>query len=78
MIVVVQHTSQSCTTPPTLHVDELTSWVDCASSTGDVEANIRSDVKVLKDSPYVRNEIPVIGYVLDIETGQLREVKYVA
>lgn len=29
----------------------------------------------LKASPYVRNDIPIIGYVLDVGTGQLREVK---
>jgi carbonic anhydrase len=50
---------------------------DCASSAGDVEANIRADIQVLRTSPYVRNEMPIIGYVLDVEAGQLREVKYV-
>ncbi|KAF2025892.1 hypothetical protein EK21DRAFT_92850 [Setomelanomma holmii] len=42
--------------------------------TSDVEANVRSDIQALKDSPYVRNDIPIIGYVLDVEAGQLREV----
>jgi hypothetical protein len=50
---------------------------DCASSSGDVEANIRADIRVLRTSPYVRNEMPIIGYVLDVEASQLREVKYV-
>ncbi|KAF2243947.1 hypothetical protein BU26DRAFT_111284 [Trematosphaeria pertusa] len=46
----------------------------CAYAAGNVDANIRSDVQALKNSPYVRNDIPIIGYVLDIESGQLREV----
>ena len=39
---------------------------------------MRADIAVLKASPYVRNEIPVIGYALDVGSGQLREVRYVA
>jgi hypothetical protein len=49
----------------------------CAWSPGDVEANVRSDVQALKSSPYVRNGITVIGYVLDVASGQLSEVRYV-
>jgi len=49
----------------------------CAWAPGDSEDNIRNDVAALKNSPYVRNEIPVIGYVLSVETGELKEVKYV-
>ena len=53
----------------------LTKDTDCAWAPGDVEANIRSDVAALKASPYVRNDISIIGYVLEPTTGQLREVK---
>ncbi|CAO2655542.1 Nn.00g043450.m01.CDS01 [Neocucurbitaria sp. VM-36] len=49
----------------------------CPWSLGDIEANLRSDIQSLKTSPYVRNEIPIIGYLLDVATRQLREVKYV-
>jgi carbonic anhydrase len=52
--------------------------LDCASTTGDIEPTVRADIQALKDSPYVRNDIPVIGYVLDVETSQLREVRYVS
>jgi hypothetical protein len=51
--------------------------IDCPWSPGDVEANIRSDIQALKASPHMRKDIPIIGYVLDISTAQLREVKYV-
>ncbi|OAL06386.1 hypothetical protein IQ06DRAFT_343599 [Phaeosphaeriaceae sp. SRC1lsM3a] len=47
---------------------------NCASSAGTTETNIRDDIKALKDSPHVRNDIPIIGYALNTETGQLREV----
>jgi carbonic anhydrase len=48
----------------------------CAWAPGDSDSNIRSDVDALKSSPYVKNEIPIVGYVLDVETGKLKEVKY--
>lgn len=44
-------------------------------SLGDVEANVRSDISDLKNMSYVRSNIPVIGYALDIATGQLKEIK---
>ena len=49
----------------------------CPWSLGEVENNIRSDVRGLKASPYVQKDISIIGYVLDLATDQLREVKYV-
>jgi carbonic anhydrase len=45
------------------------------TSTGDIEANVRSDIQALRDSPYVRNEIIIIGYKLESGTGHLREVR---
>ncbi|KAF1845034.1 uncharacterized protein K460DRAFT_416362 [Cucurbitaria berberidis CBS 394.84] len=44
----------------------------CPWSPRDVKANIRSDVQTLKSSPYVRDEIPIIGYVLDTAKGQVQ------
>ncbi|KAF2449487.1 hypothetical protein P171DRAFT_480567 [Karstenula rhodostoma CBS 690.94] len=59
MIVVLQHSG-------------------CAWSPGGIkantEANVRSDVTTLKNSPCVRKGIPTAGYALDAETGQLKEV----
>ncbi|EMD60198.1 hypothetical protein COCSADRAFT_126581 [Bipolaris sorokiniana ND90Pr] len=46
----------------------------CPWSLGEVENNIRSDVRGLKASPYVQKDISIIGYVLDLATDQLREV----
>jgi carbonic anhydrase len=51
--------------------------IGCAGSPGNVEANVRGDIASLKASPYLRSGIPIIGYLLDTSTGQLREVKYV-
>jgi carbonic anhydrase len=47
----------------------------CASSTGVVDTNVGDDIGVLRNSPYVRKEITVLGYVLDVGSSQLREVK---
>jgi hypothetical protein len=74
MIVVVQHTSEL---HPRNCFDSPLTVKGCAWAPGDSEANIRDDITALKNSPYVRNEIPVIGYVLDVDTGELKEVRYV-
>jgi carbonic anhydrase len=80
MIVVVQHTGEHYALLPRSMLNKIIICLcgrvtGCASSAGDVETNIRSDVAALKASPYVRNEIPIIGYLLDVNTGNLREVK---
>ncbi|KAH7093344.1 hypothetical protein FB567DRAFT_173082 [Paraphoma chrysanthemicola] len=49
----------------------------CPSNTGDLDTAVRADIQALKDSPYVRNDIPIIGYMLDTGTSQLREVSIV-
>ncbi|RAR01777.1 carbonic anhydrase [Stemphylium lycopersici] len=46
----------------------------CAWSPGEVEKNVRSDIQALKSSPYIRKDVPIFGYVLDVGTGTLREV----
>ncbi|USP81631.1 hypothetical protein yc1106_08905 [Curvularia clavata] len=47
----------------------------CAWLSGEVECSIRADIQALKASTYVPTDVPIIGYVLDLTTGQLREVK---
>ncbi|KAH0495081.1 hypothetical protein TgHK011_008652 [Trichoderma gracile] len=41
----------------------------------DLEASVVEDMKILKDSPYLRKDLKVYGYVYDIKTGKLQEVK---
>ncbi|KAL7948801.1 carbonic anhydrase [Trichoderma barbatum] len=41
----------------------------------DLEASVIEDMKILKDSPYLRKDLKVYGYVYDIKTGKLQEVK---
>ncbi len=41
----------------------------------DLEQSVRDDVKTIRDSPLIPDEIPVSGYVYDVRTGRLREVK---
>jgi hypothetical protein len=47
----------------------------CTASPGSVEENVRNDVSELKEA--VRTGIQIMGYVLEGETGMLREVRYV-
>ncbi|EOA91614.1 hypothetical protein ACJQWK_03688 [Exserohilum turcicum] len=46
----------------------------CAWSPGEVESNIRCDIQSLKASPIIQKDIPIIGYLLDLATGQSREI----
>ncbi|ETR97173.1 carbonic anhydrase, partial [Trichoderma reesei RUT C-30] len=41
----------------------------------DLKASVVEDMKILKDSPYLRKNLKVYGYVYDIKTGKLQEVK---
>jgi hypothetical protein len=77
MIVVVQHSGMCNKSRSHRGARDVNLDTGCASSPGDVQANIRADIAALKASPYVRNDIPIIGYVLDVGTAQLREVRYV-
>ena len=41
----------------------------------DLEENIRTQVQRVKTHPWIHRDIPVRGFVYDVFTGQLREVK---
>lgn len=40
----------------------------------DLEESVRDDLRVYRQSPLVRQDIPVRGYIFDLETGALTEV----
>ncbi len=40
----------------------------------DLEESVREDVRRIRDSPLIPDEIPVRGFVYDVRTGRLREV----
>ena len=40
----------------------------------DLEQSVRDDVKRIKDSPFISDDIPVTGYVYDVKSGRLQEV----
>jgi carbonic anhydrase len=42
---------------------------------GDVEESVRADLRAYNESPLVRHDIPVRGFVYDVRTGRLNEVK---
>ncbi len=41
----------------------------------DVEQSVRDDVETLRTSPLLIPDLPIRGYVYDVHTGQLHEVK---
>ena len=42
---------------------------------GDLDDSVRQDVETIRSSPFIPNEIPVRGFVYDVRTGRLREVR---
>lgn len=40
----------------------------------DIESSVREDLEVYANSPLVRHDIPVRGFIFDVATGLLREV----
>jgi carbonic anhydrase len=41
----------------------------------DLDASVRNDLQAYEASPLVRHDIPVRGFVYDVKTGRLREVR---
>jgi|SRR5580658_636229 carbonic anhydrase len=41
----------------------------------DPEENTRNQIKKVRSHPWIAKEIPVRGFVFDVDTGRLREVK---
>ncbi|MCJ1384035.1 hypothetical protein MMC17_007151 [Xylographa soralifera] len=41
---------------------------------GDLERSVREDVEYLRTSPFVKKELKLHGYVIDIITGELKTV----
>lgn len=40
----------------------------------DLDASVVDDVQTIKNSPLIPNDIPVSGFVFEVETGRLRQV----
>lgn len=41
----------------------------------DLEANVREQIRLVKSHPWIPKHIPVRGFVYDVKTGRLSEVK---
>ncbi|MBI2765535.1 MAG: carbonic anhydrase [Chloroflexi bacterium] len=41
---------------------------------GDLEQSVRDDLALYRGTPFLRQDIPVRGFIMDIATGLLREV----
>jgi carbonic anhydrase len=48
------------------------------SSYKDTEENTRVQMKKVRSDPWIAKEVPVAGFVFDVETGLIREVQRVA
>jgi carbonic anhydrase len=44
----------------------------------DPEANVREQIQKVKGHPWIAKDIPVRGFIFDVDTGRLREVTPVA
>jgi carbonic anhydrase len=42
---------------------------------GDLEESVREDVRRIRSSPFIPKDIPVRGFVYDVQTGLLNEVE---
>ena len=41
---------------------------------GDLEQSVRDDVALIRDSPFIPNDIAVTGLIYDVKTGRVHEV----
>lgn len=41
----------------------------------DLDESVRQDVRTIHSSPFIPKDIPVSGFVYDVRTGRLREIK---
>jgi carbonic anhydrase len=50
--------------------------LQCASSPNkDPEENTHEQIKKVRSHPWIAQDIPVRGFIFDVDTGRLREVK---
>jgi len=40
----------------------------------DVEESLEDDVRTIRESPFLPNDVEITGWVYDVQTGRLREV----
>jgi carbonic anhydrase len=44
----------------------------------DPEENTREQIKKVRSHPWIAKDVPVRGFIFDVETGLLREVRAIA
>jgi carbonic anhydrase len=42
---------------------------------GDLDQSVRDDIRFLKDSPFIPDDVSIRGFVYDVKTGRVREVE---
>ena len=84
-IVVIHHTDcgmLTFSTTTSARSSATSNGPDCAKVAGeidflpfpDVEQSVRDDVAEIKASPLLRKDVPVSGFVYEVETGRIRRV----
>ena len=84
-IVVIHHTDCGMLTFSNDDIRQklgATNGPDCAKAAGeldflpfpDVDQSVRDDVAAIKASPLLRKDVPVNGFVYEVETGRIRRV----
>ncbi|MCJ1391746.1 hypothetical protein MMC18_004611 [Xylographa bjoerkii] len=56
------------------HDEELQSMYFGEIVGGDIERSVKEDVEFLRASPFVKKELTIHGYVIDVITGELKTV----
>ena len=80
-IVLIHHTGCGMLT---FHDDEVKAQIEADTGIrppfaleafGDVDADVRQSIARIKASPFIPNKDSIRGFVYEVETGRLREVK---
>ena len=80
-IVLIHHTGCGMLT---FHDDDVKAQIEADTGIrpsfaleafGDLDANVRQSIARIKASPFVPNKNSIRGFVYEVETGRLREVK---
>ena len=83
-IILIHHTDCGMLT---FHDDDVKAQIEADTGVrppfaleafGDLDADVRQSINRIKVSPYIRHKDSVRGFVYEVETGRLREVKELA
>ena len=80
-IILIHHTDCGMLT---FHDDDVTAQIEADTGLrppfaleafGDLDGDVRQSIARIKASPYIPNQDSIRGFVYEVETGRLREIK---